>query len=67
LFNIPAIRSDGRPRGRSAPSPLRQRPRTHTRQPRARGAGYPLALPPMRGRSCRCLASQTDGRGLVLK
>jgi hypothetical protein len=23
----------------------------------------PLALPSMRGRSCRCLASQTDGRG----
>jgi hypothetical protein len=29
--------------------------------------GYPLALPSMRGRSCRCLASQTDGRDLMLK
>jgi hypothetical protein len=67
LFNIPAFLPDTGASARLTPKPLRQRPRTHTRQPCARGMRYPLALPSMWGRSCRCLASQTDGRGLVLE
>jgi len=67
LFNIPAFRPEARQADHFAAEPLRKRPRTYTRQPCACGAGYSMALPPVRGRSCRCLASQTDGRGLVLK
>jgi hypothetical protein len=66
LFNISPFRLEARQGDQFAPEPLRKRPRTYTRQPCACGAGYPMALPPMRGRSCRCLAPQTDGRRLVL-
>jgi hypothetical protein len=64
LFNIPAFRPEARSGDRLDAKPLRQWPRPHARQSCARAARHPLALPPMRGRSCRCLPAQAGGRSL---